>query len=111
MLADVTRVTRSRAIDAQSLVKEQLLAERHLFGRHGIVCGDWHRFVTGKSGWERLSFWGSRCRRRRRTGNRFRVLSATDEYNDEADHEKTNFPVDHKMLLTLVSVKCLEGFS
>src|SRR5262245_56570322 len=110
MLADVARVTRACAVDAQSLVKEQLLAKRYLFGRHGIVSRDRHRVVTreagGTQGGKRLSFWGNRCRS---AGNRDRVLTATNEC--KYDQQETNFSVDHKMLLTLVLAKCLDGFS
>src|SRR5215213_2193030 len=85
MFTDVTRVTRFRAVDAESCVKEQLLTKRDLFPRHGIVRRDRHLFVARESGGKRLDL---RSRRSRRTGDRDRVSTATDECNGNEGYQK-----------------------
>src|SRR5215213_11405938 len=97
MFTEVTRVTRLRAVDAESCVKEQLSTKRNLFRRHGIVRRDRHLFVTRKSGGKRLDF---RIRRSRRTGDRDRVFTATDECNgDEGYQKQSDFSVAHECYL------------
>src|SRR5262249_3623544 len=55
-LANMTRIAGTRLIEAQSLVKEKLSAQRDLFLGHRIVSPDLHWLVVGQSFRERQNF-------------------------------------------------------
>src|ERR1051325_10433939 len=88
MLADVTRVARTRTVDAESFVEKQLAAERDFLRRHGIVCRNRHRLVTGESGRQRLS-------RRSRSSTHWNGIfsAANDECNSGKQQAEAKFSV------------------
>src|SRR5690348_2989638 len=57
MLADVARVARLRAVDAESLVEEELAAECDFLRSHRVVGRNGHRFVSRELLGEWLRGW------------------------------------------------------
>src|SRR5690242_9228106 len=77
MLADVARVARLRAVDAESLVEEELAAERDFLRSHRVVGRNGHRFVSRELLGEWLRGWSGSAGLRS-----FDVATASGDKND-----------------------------